>query len=87
MNKTLRFLSVPLAMGMLFLAASVPAFAAGPPGPPDTSKIPNQDPSANDTGHKASCQAEGSVVNTAPGALGQAPSYDALSEAVATQCK
>jgi len=67
-------------VGMLMLATTVPAFAdlAGPPGPPDTSELQNQDPPENVVGHDASCGAQGANLDRNAGASDTTPSNHAL---------
>ena len=87
MKRIFKFLVVPMLVVMLLMATAVPIFAdAGPPGPPDTTELPNEDPAANDTGHDASCDAQGATLGSDPGATADTPPQDALETNHEVQC-
>ena len=90
MRRFLMLLTVSVIVGLLMLTLAVPAFAdgeVGPPGPGDTSIIPNEEPDANITGHDESCDAQAANLTSEPGASGETPSHDALVTANETQCE
>ena len=74
-------------VGVLMLAFSLPAYAQqGPPGPPDTGALPNAEPAANETGHSASCDAQGDNLTRAAGNSEGTPASPALEFDHDVQC-
>ena len=75
----LKLILTATLVGMLMLAFTLPAYAqAGPPGPPDTGELPNVDPDTNQTGHVASCSAQGANLDRAAGESENSPANPAL---------
>lgn len=79
-KRILKSIVILNVVAILMLVTAVPAFAVtgGPPGPPDTSALPNQDPPANDAGHVASCGAQEDNLDREAGSSESAPSRHAL---------
>lgn len=74
-------------VGMLMMAFSLPAYAEqGPPGPPDTGALPNAEPDAHQTGHDASCDAQGANLVRAAGSSEGTPPSPALEFNYEVQC-
>ena len=74
-------------VGILMLALSLPAYAReGPPGPPNTSQLPNAEPTANETGHDESCQAQDNNLTRAVGNSDGTPASPALAFNHDVQC-
>ena len=83
----LKLILTATLVGILMLTFTLPAYAqAGPPGPPDTGQLDNADPLANDTGHDASCGAQGANLDRAPGESENSPANPALEFNHDVQC-
>ena len=83
----LKLILTATLVGMLMLAFSLPAYAQqAPPGPPDTGELPNVEPDANQTGHVASCDAQGANLVRAAGDSDGTPAYPALEFNHEVQC-
>jgi hypothetical protein len=73
--------------GMFMLAFTLPTYAqSGPPGPPDTGELLNVEPDAVQTGHYASCGAQGANLDRAAGESEDSPAYPALEFNHDVQC-
>ena len=85
----LKLILTATLVGMLMLAFALPVYAeqGGPPGPPDTGELPNAEPDANQSGHYASCDAQGANLVRAAGNSGGTPASHALDFSQVAQCE